>query len=200
MFTSAVTFFSYANQAHRILELGSGASSLKYFFIKTRYGKDIQDFTHKPLKHPVIVLIDNDDGAKEIFKTIKDSYGISIKLTSLDLFFHVTDNLKPVRLGSEGSSLPRRWPPPNGPSRICFGPWAATEGGVRAAAVRSPRSGVNRPAGGSPFAWRRTQRLMWGGPDWAGPAGPRKAPDHSPALAVARSLRLRDHERPSRPS
>ena len=104
MFTSAVTFFSYANQAHRILELGSGASSLKYFFIKTRYGKDIQDFTHKPLKHPVIVLIDNDDGAKEIFKTIKDSYGISIKLTSLDLFFHVTDNLYLVKTPERGSS------------------------------------------------------------------------------------------------
>jgi RNA-directed DNA polymerase len=103
-FISAVAFFSYVNQAHRILELNSGASSLKYFFIKTRYNKDIQNFKHRPLKHPVIVLIDNDNAAKEIFKTINGNYGVDIKLTSSHPFFHITDNLYLVKTPEEGPS------------------------------------------------------------------------------------------------
>lgn len=103
-FTSAVAFFSYANKAHRILELGSGASSLKYFFIKTRYNKDIHDFKYRPLKHPVIVLIDNDNAAKEIFKTINGNYGIDIKLTSSNPFFHVTANLYLVKTPEKSPS------------------------------------------------------------------------------------------------
>ncbi len=92
-FKSAVAFFNYSNQAHRILELGGGASDLKYFFIKNRYGQEVRAFGHRPLKHPVIVLIDNDDGSKKIFGTLKENYGIDVNLDSTDPFFHITDNL-----------------------------------------------------------------------------------------------------------
>lgn len=103
IFTSAVTFFNYANQAHRILELGGGASDLKYFFIKNRYRQDLQSFKHQPLEHPVIVLIDNDFGASEILSTLKKNFGITIALDSPDPFFHVTDNLYLIKTPAKGS-------------------------------------------------------------------------------------------------
>lgn len=106
-FVSAVTFFNYTNQAHRLLELGGGASDLRYFFIKNRYQEDIRGFKHNPLKCPVIVLIDNDSGGKELFGTLAKNYGMSIDLKSSQPFFHVTDNLylvKTPELGPTGIS------------------------------------------------------------------------------------------------
>lgn len=97
VFKSAVSFFNYSNQAHRILELGGGAGDLLYFFIRTRYKDDIKGFKHRPLKHPVIVLIDNDDGAKTIFKILKQNYKIDITFLSSNHFFHITDNLYLVK-------------------------------------------------------------------------------------------------------
>lgn len=102
-FKSAVSFFNYSNQAHRILELGGGASDLLYFFIKTRYKNDINGFKHRPLKHPVIVLIDNDDGAKTIFKSLKQNYKIEIDFLSSNHFFHITDNLYLVKTPEHGT-------------------------------------------------------------------------------------------------
>jgi hypothetical protein len=106
-FKSAVTFFNYNNQAHRVLELGGGAGDLRYFFIKSRYKQDIQEFKHRPLKHPVIVLIDNDDGVKDIFGTLAKNYGVTINFQSSDPFFHITHNLylvKTPKLGAAGTS------------------------------------------------------------------------------------------------
>ncbi len=102
-FSSAVSFFNYDNQAHRILELGGGTSDLRYFFIKNRYPQDIHQFEHRPLKHPIIVLIDNDNGAKEIFKVIKTNYCIVIDHQSTDPFFHIADNLYLVKTPEQGA-------------------------------------------------------------------------------------------------
>ena len=105
-FTSAVAFFkyTYTNQAHRILDLNGGTGDLLYFFIK-KYEHDIQSFKHRPLKHPVIVLIDNDSGAKGIFAAVSNSKNYSIKINhkSSAPFFHVTDNLYLVKTPGKGS-------------------------------------------------------------------------------------------------
>lgn len=102
-FTSTVAFFNYHNQAHEILELNGGVGDLRYFFIKSRYKRDIDSFGHRPLKHPVIVLVDNDHGAKSIFSICKRDYGITIDLKSSEPFFHVTDNLYLVKTPKKGA-------------------------------------------------------------------------------------------------
>jgi hypothetical protein len=61
-----------------------------------------EGFKHQPLKHPVIVVLDNDNGAKEIFGTLSKSFGISIGLKSAAPFFHVTDNLYLVKTPEMG--------------------------------------------------------------------------------------------------
>jgi RNA-directed DNA polymerase len=106
-FNSSVSFFNYGNQAHRILDLGGGVSDLKFFFIRTGYKRLLDIFKHRPLKHPVIVLIDNDFGAKELFSVIGKNYQIQIETKSPDPYFHVTDNLYLVKTperGQDGTS------------------------------------------------------------------------------------------------
>ena len=106
-FRSNVSHFNYQNSAHRILDLSGGTGDLLYFFIKSRYQRDILGFKHRPLRCPVIVLIDNDDGAKSIFSTILDNYKIPIDLKSSENFFHITQNLyliKTPELGTSGKS------------------------------------------------------------------------------------------------
>lgn len=102
-FTSAVRFFNYSNRAHRILELGGGASDLRYFFIKNRYRQDIQSFKHRPLKHAVIILIDNDSAAEDIFKTLSKNYDLAVTWKSSDQCFHVTENLYLVKTPEKGA-------------------------------------------------------------------------------------------------
>lgn len=96
-FFSKVSHFSYTNKSHQILGLNGGTGNLKYFFIKNGYKQDIHGFEHRPLNCPVIVLIDNDNGAKSIFSTISENYNISIDFESDDDFYHVTDNLYLVK-------------------------------------------------------------------------------------------------------
>jgi len=102
IFINAVSFFSYNNRAHRLLELGGGSSDLRYFFIKKRYKHDIQTFDHRPLEHPVVILIDNDEGARVIFSVIKENYGIDMNLGSNSSFFHIADNLYLIKTPSRG--------------------------------------------------------------------------------------------------
>ena len=106
-FSSEVAFFNYNNSAHRILELNGGTGDLLYFFVKNKYRQDIRSFGHRPLCKPVIVLVDNDDGARKIFNTIENNFGKKINLTSSEEFYHISDNLylvKTPEIGSKGES------------------------------------------------------------------------------------------------
>lgn len=104
VFRSAVAFFNEGSKASRVLDLGGGTGSLHYFFVKGRYDADIRSFKHGPMKHPVIVLIDNDDGAKSLFKTLASNFGITATLQSPEPFFHVTDNLYLVKTPERGET------------------------------------------------------------------------------------------------
>jgi hypothetical protein len=96
-FQSAVRFFNHVNkknkvlESRKILELDSGSGNLKFFVL--RYKEMMATFAHRPQAHPVILLLDNDDGAKDTFATIKQNYGIEIKPGSTEAFFPITDNL-----------------------------------------------------------------------------------------------------------
>ena len=99
-FESTISFFNYGNQAHKILQLNGGTGDLKYLIL--RYLTTLKKFTHKPLLHPVIILIDNDDGAGDVFATIKKNYKKSIDLNSADDFYHITDNLYLIKTFEKG--------------------------------------------------------------------------------------------------
>lgn len=105
-FKTTVSFFSYDNQAHSLLGISGGSSDLKFFV--SRYRTMLRKFGHKPLKHPVIVVIDNDQGSKEVFSAVKETFKMTINKKSTSDFYHLTDNLYLVKTpehGSDGTSL-----------------------------------------------------------------------------------------------
>ena len=53
----------------------------------------------------MILLLDNDDGAKDIFAVIKNNYDIEIKPSSTDAFFHITGNLYVVTTPHVGKKV-----------------------------------------------------------------------------------------------
>jgi hypothetical protein len=98
---SKVRFFSYSNLSHLILQLGGGTSEI-LFFIRD-YGDAIKKYKFAPLAHPVIILIDNDDGAKGIFGLINNKFNQNASLTSVVPFYRLTHNLYLVKTPEQGA-------------------------------------------------------------------------------------------------
>ncbi len=101
-----VRFLRQSRVEHDILELNGGTGNLKNFI--ERYEKAVYRFKHRPLKHAVVVLVDNDSGSTPIFSVLKQR-GITINLTSTVPFYHICFNLylvkTPERLASGISAI-----------------------------------------------------------------------------------------------
>ncbi len=72
-FVYSIRFMNYSHTIHDVLQLGGGTGDFKHFIIK--YGKTMERFRHAPLACPVVILIDNDEGAKEVFSVAKKPWG-----------------------------------------------------------------------------------------------------------------------------
>jgi RNA-directed DNA polymerase len=102
-FEHAVRYFNYGGLAHEVLDLGGGGSgNLKS--IPLDYRRNFQPrkgeppaISHRPMAHPVIMVLDNDDGLKSVASTIKQNFNITFGLTSEHDFYHVTENLYLVK-------------------------------------------------------------------------------------------------------
>jgi len=79
-----------------ILDLGNGASGQNKLI--NEYENRLKRYRHLPLANPVIVLCDNDDGPKEVFKTASKKSGKSVDKTSTDPFYHLGHNLYLVKV------------------------------------------------------------------------------------------------------
>ena len=93
-FSSAVYFMRYSDTTERFLGLNGGTGGQKNFI--QNYKRELKSYGSKPLAHPVILLIDNDHGAEEIFKIVKEKIKIADIATFYNdskLFYHLQDNL-----------------------------------------------------------------------------------------------------------
>ena len=90
-----------SHTVHNILQLGNGAGDIKHFI--QQYAGRLKQFGHRPLPHPVIVLIDNDDGAKDIFNVARALGAKGISTTSSDPFYRLADNLYLVKTPESGN-------------------------------------------------------------------------------------------------
>jgi 5S rRNA maturation endonuclease (ribonuclease M5) len=87
----SIRFFNYSHITKEILRLSGGTGELIKFIVG--YKKDISLYKHSGKRHPVIVLIDNDDGANGIFASI-GKYQASKKPVDRTLpFYFITENL-----------------------------------------------------------------------------------------------------------
>ena len=82
-----VKFLKYSNMTKKVLDLKGGEGNLNKLI--QSYEKDLKNFQFKPLRHPVIILIDNDDGAKSIIRIVKSKFGIGISNETTKPFYHL---------------------------------------------------------------------------------------------------------------
>ena len=97
-FEFTIRFFNYGGQAHEIMGLWGGTGNLKSIPLdylrnldSTKTGR--KAFGYKPMAHPVILVLDNDEGLGAFGSTVNKNFGVSIKTTSKKDFYHITANL-----------------------------------------------------------------------------------------------------------
>jgi RNA-directed DNA polymerase len=100
-FISAIGFFSHAERkAIHVIELTGGSGNFPKFISK--YRSRTNKFKHCPMENPVIILIDNDNGAKGpkgIFSVLNSKkFNININTTTNDQFYHICNNLYLVKI------------------------------------------------------------------------------------------------------
>lgn len=85
-----VKLFKYTEITDRILNLGGGTGDLIRFI--GNYSKMCNEYSIDGCDAPIIILIDNDSGAKKIFKYIKDNITNS-KVDGGSDYYYITKNL-----------------------------------------------------------------------------------------------------------
>jgi RNA-directed DNA polymerase len=101
-FALDVNFFKYSKQSKDLLLLRGGSADLKFFLEKWK--DRLVKFKHRPMKHPVIVLIDNDDGATQIFNLLQGKkFGITIGLATDLPFYHLGGPLYLIKTPVKGT-------------------------------------------------------------------------------------------------
>ena len=96
-----LNFFKYSKQARDLLQLRGGSADLKFFI--AAWKDQLPKFKYCPMNHPIIVLIDNDDGAKEIFKLLQGKkFRISIGLETDLPFYHLSGPLYLIKTPIKG--------------------------------------------------------------------------------------------------
>lgn len=104
-FRYGVGFFNHENIIAEMLKMRGGSEQMNTF--ARTYRKRLERYAHRPLGHPVILLLDNDSGLTALSSMVKKTYGITVDLKTASPFYHLTDNLylvKTPETGTTGSS------------------------------------------------------------------------------------------------
>ncbi|MGY6627943.1 MAG: retron Ec67 family RNA-directed DNA polymerase/endonuclease [Oceanicaulis sp.] len=102
-FSHAVRYFKYGGLTDEVMGLGGGGTgnlkSIPMDYRRNLYPskKEPKALLHRPMRYPVILVLDNDDGLGPIAGVIKDMFGVQFSLQSTSDFYHVTDNLYVVK-------------------------------------------------------------------------------------------------------
>jgi len=99
-----IRFLRHSRVEHDVLELSGGTGNLAN--LVARYEKAVYRYRHRPLGHPVIIVIDNDSGSDPVFGVMKQRK-ILIGQDSKEPFYHICFNLYVVKtpeIGAKGTS------------------------------------------------------------------------------------------------
>jgi retron-type reverse transcriptase len=100
---TAIRFMNFSSAVHDVLQLGRGVEDLKFFIL--RYKDIIESYKYRPLMHPVIVLIDNDEGTKEIFGVMRQITSHNdISTVKSEPFYRISSNLYVVKTPETGKN------------------------------------------------------------------------------------------------
>ncbi len=104
-FSANVRFMKYTSIVHDVLQLGGGTGDFKFFMLK--YEEMLSGFRFCPRAQPVIILVDNDDGAKEVFSVAKELKINGLSLNSTEPFYRIHRNLYLVKTPEGPKSNPK---------------------------------------------------------------------------------------------
>lgn len=97
-FSLTIRFLKYGPRVTDVLQLGGGTGDLKYLVLRHR---DLVSRYHGTrLKYPVIIVIDNDDGANTLFSVAAECGVKNINHASTNEFFKIFENLYLVKTPS----------------------------------------------------------------------------------------------------
>jgi retron-type reverse transcriptase len=97
-----VNFFKYSKQSKDLLQLRGGSGDLKYFL--EAWNDKLAKYKYRPMTHPVIVLIDNDDGATKIFNLLQSKKFNTTISHATDLsFYHLGGPLYLIKTPNKGT-------------------------------------------------------------------------------------------------
>jgi len=82
---------NYTRTVQDVLDIGNGTGAFTKLI--ATYKKMLNGFSHTPLAHPVILIVDNDDGAVNVLKEAKKNGGSLISNASEELSYHICKNL-----------------------------------------------------------------------------------------------------------
>lgn len=106
-FKHAVKYFNYGALVSEVMDLGGGAGDLRSIVLD--YRRNLmplkgwpKPFAHKPMKHPVIIVLDNDEGLASVASTVNQNFGVTVNIKSTSDFYNVTDNLYIVKTPENG--------------------------------------------------------------------------------------------------
>lgn len=97
-----IRLFRYTQTTKRLLGLAGGTGHLPAFI--HQYGRACSEIESAGMEHPVIVVVDNDDGARSIYNAINSINKGSVKRDGSALFYHVSHNLYVVPIPLRGRS------------------------------------------------------------------------------------------------
>lgn len=89
-------FFNHNSTVKHLLKLPGGSGGQASLI--REYSRMMDNYRYRPMSFPVIILIDNDDGATSVFRAIKEANSsISISHSTTDPFYHICHNLYVVK-------------------------------------------------------------------------------------------------------
>ncbi len=89
-----IKLLQHSRAEHVILELSGGSGNLGN--LVARYEKAVSRYAYRPLKHPVIALIDNDSGFDPVFGALKQQK-VTVSHTTAEPFYFVGFNLYVIK-------------------------------------------------------------------------------------------------------
>lgn len=100
-----VSFLNASSTSRSILNLGNGASGQNY--LVNTYENHLKHYRNVPLKNPVIILCDNDEGPKDVFKAAAKKSGKPVSLLTTDLFYYLGRNYYLVKVPEGAPAVSR---------------------------------------------------------------------------------------------
>ena len=95
-----VHFLKPSGTSRDILNLGHGTAGQASLI--AGYTNNLKRYAHKPMNNPVIILCDNDDGPKKVFKNAGAMGKLTVDTTTTAPFYYLGENLYLVKVPEGG--------------------------------------------------------------------------------------------------